>query len=101
MKRGDWLARWFFFAGCLGLFVALTLAYVPWASILVNDWVRLALWPTIIFGMADPAETWLKIVLVLLLFGGNFVWYGILGTLVGLCVRWVSDSKSSDLSLHE
>jgi hypothetical protein len=101
MKTGRSLFTWFFFAGCVGLFVALTLAYVPWAGNLINDWVRLALWPTIIFGMADPAEMWLKIMLALLLFGGNFVWYGILGTVVGLCFRWVSSSRSPDPSLFK
>jgi hypothetical protein len=102
MKRGRRLFIWFLFSGCVGLFVALTLAYVPWPAILVNDSVRLALWPTIIFGMADPAETWLKIVLAILLYGGNFVWYGsLLGTLVGLCFHRVSNSKRSNSSLHK
>jgi hypothetical protein len=53
MKTGRWFFLWFFFTGCVGLFVALTLAYVPWTASFINNWVRLALWPTIVFGMAD------------------------------------------------
>jgi hypothetical protein len=66
--------------------VAIILGTVPWIRSL-NPFLLLALWPTAVFGMADPEEVWLKLILLTLVFGGNFVLYGVLGLLLGLCFQ--------------
>jgi hypothetical protein len=47
--------------------------------------VLLILWPASIAGLADPSTIWNKIFILAFEFGGNFILYGAIGTLVGLC----------------
>ena len=78
------LRRWFLVSGCLGVLVALILTAVP-ASHALKQTVLLMLWPSSIAGLADPSTLSDKIMVALVEFGGNFILYGAMGTLVGLC----------------
>jgi hypothetical protein len=76
------LPRWFLLSGCVGVLVALTLAAVG-TSRIVSPSILLTLWPPSIFGIAEPTTPSDKIVLAIIEFGGNFVLYGVVGTLIG------------------
>lgn len=78
------LRRWFLIFGCVGVLVALVLLVLA-SRQLVRPSVLLILWPTSIAGLADPSTTWDKILTGSFEFGGNFLLYGAIGTLVGLC----------------
>jgi|GEM_PF-6921363 hypothetical protein len=80
------LRRWFLISGCLGVLVALTLMTAATYH-MVRPNILLVLWPPSIVGLADPSTLSDKIVVALFEFGGNFILYGCVGTLVGLCVR--------------
>jgi hypothetical protein len=54
------------------------------ASHLVRPTVLLVLWPSSIAGIADPSTVWDKIIVATFEFGGNFILYGAVGTLIGL-----------------
>lgn len=83
-NRRSGLGRWFLVWGCLGVLVALTLMALG-ARHIVSPTVLLVLWPSSIAGMADPSTLSDKILVALFEFGGNFILYGVIGTLVGLC----------------
>ena len=83
-NRTTGLGRWFLVSGCLGVLVALTLV-VPGTSHIVHPTVLMVLWPPSIAGMADPSTLSDKILVALFEFGGNFILYGVIGALVGLC----------------
>jgi hypothetical protein len=68
----------------LGVFVALVLMAMG-ASHIVSPTVLLVLWPSSIAGIADPSTLSDKIMVAMFEFGGNFILYGVIGTLVGLC----------------
>jgi hypothetical protein len=77
MKRKS--ARWFLHAGCMGLVAALIIAIVrP-----TNPAITLILWPTSIVGLADPTGLLDKLVSGLVMFGGNFLLYGVFGAVAG------------------
>jgi hypothetical protein len=82
MTRG--LGRWFLVSGTLGVVVALALMAIG-ASHIVSPTVLLVLWPSSIAGLADPSTLWDRILVGLFEFGGNFILYGTIGTLIGLC----------------
>ena len=75
------LRRWFLISGCLGVLVALVLMVLPH----VKPRVLLVLWPASIVGLADPSTIWDTIMVASFEFGGNFLLYGAIGTLIGLC----------------
>jgi hypothetical protein len=79
------LGRWFLVSGCLGVFVALALMALG-ARHIVSPTVLLVLWPSSIAGFADPSTRSDKVLVALFEFGGNFILYGVIGTLVGLCL---------------
>ena len=83
-NRTKRLRRWFLVSGCVGVFVALVLMAMG-ASHVVSPTVLLVLWPSSIAGIADPSTLSDKIMVGLFEFGGNFILYGVIGTLVGLC----------------
>jgi hypothetical protein len=83
-NRSRRLGRWFLVSGCLGVFVALALMALG-ASHIVSPTVLLVLWPSSIAGIADPSTPSDKVLVALFEFGGNFILYGVIGTLVGLC----------------
>ena len=83
-NRTRGLGRWFLVSGCLGVFVALALMVLG-ASHIVSPTVLLVLWPSSIAGIADPSTLSDKILVALFEFGGNFILYGVIGALVGLC----------------
>jgi uncharacterized membrane protein HdeD (DUF308 family) len=78
------LRRWFLLSGCLGVLVALTLIAIP-ARYVISPKILLVLWPSSIAGIADPSTLSDKLLVALFEFGGNFILYGVVGTLVGLC----------------
>ncbi len=84
--RARAIGRWFLVSGCLGVFVALALM-VRGNSHIVSPTVLLVLWPSSIAGIADPSTLSEKILVALFEFGGNFILYGVVGTLIGLCFR--------------
>jgi hypothetical protein len=72
--------RWFLIAGGIGLAVAVVLAVVrP-----TNPAITLLLWPTSIVGIADPRGFADKLLFGLVMFGGNFLLYGVFGAVAGL-----------------
>ncbi len=80
------LRRWFLVSGCLGVFVALTLLAMP-TRYVISPKILLVLWPPSLAGFANPSTLPGMIMVALLEFGGNFILYGAMGTLVGLCFR--------------
>lgn len=74
------LRPWFLISGCIGVLVALVLMALPPRPV-----VLLVLWPASIAGLADPLTTWDKVLVASFEFGGNFLLYGGIGTVVGLC----------------
>jgi predicted cobalt transporter CbtA len=85
-NRAKRLTRWFLVSGCLGVLVALILMTMA-ASQLVRPTVLLVLWPSSIAGIADPSTLSDKIIVAMFEFGGNFILYGVIGTLIGLFFR--------------
>ncbi|PYU42882.1 MAG: hypothetical protein DMG56_05960 [Acidobacteria bacterium] len=80
------LKNWFLVSGCMGILVALALGFMaPYR--LVSQRILLVLWPFSIIGLADPSEFSHKIIFAAVEFGGNFILYGAIGTLIGLCFR--------------
>ncbi len=45
------------------------------------------LWPPALAGIADPSTPSDKVLVALFEFGGNFILYGAIGTLIGLCFQ--------------
>ena len=78
--------RWFLWGGSVGLVVALGCAFV--APYIQNDGVLLVLWPMSFLGMAEPSTLEGKSILVVLMYGGNFLLYGFLGILVSKIIGW-------------
>lgn len=80
------LRRWFLLSGCLGVLVALTLMTIATYHV-VRPSILLVLWPPSLAGLANPSTLSDKILVALFEFGGNFILYGVIGTLIGLCFR--------------
>jgi hypothetical protein len=80
------LRRWFLVSGCLGVFVALTLMATS-TRYAISPRILLVLWPPSLAGFANPSTLPGIILVALVEFGGNFILYGAIGTLVGLCFR--------------
>jgi hypothetical protein len=57
------------------------------ADHLLKPTVLLILWPSSIAGIADPSTLSDKIIVAMFEFGGNFILYGLIGTLIGLSFR--------------
>jgi hypothetical protein len=77
---------WFLGFGCLGVIIALTLTAMSTRDI-IKPRVLLVLWPPALAGLANPSTLSDKILVALFEFGGNFILYGVVGALVGLCFR--------------
>ena len=80
------LLRWFLISGCIGIFVAVILATTS-VTDSISPILRLVLWPTVFAGMADPADQPEKFMVAAIMYGGNFVLYGLVGTAIGLLFR--------------
>ena len=79
------LARWFFISGIVGVLVEpIVLAF---EALNVAPGFFLLLWPSVIFGFANPSEWWKKFLIDSIVFGGNFVLYGTVGSSLALCVH--------------
>jgi hypothetical protein len=75
-------ALWFLLSEMLGLLVALMLFAMAAQHVVVPFTLR-ALCPSSIIGsFADPANVWDKFTFAIFVFGGNFLLYGIIGTLM-------------------
>jgi hypothetical protein len=81
--------RWFLISGSVGVLVALVLLGLKALNLIVPG-VFLVLWPSSIVGIADPANALDKFLIATVEFGGNFVMYGIIGSLLGLCFHGVA-----------
>lgn len=78
MKRSKVL-RWFLVAGGAGVLVAAAITVVrPSSPMLI-----IVLWPASIAGIADPSGWFNRAVFAMLMFGGNFLFYGMFGAIVG------------------
>ena len=86
VSRAKQLTRWFLVSGCLGVLVALILMLMT-ASHRIGPTVLLVLWPSSIAGIADPSNPSDKIIVAMFEFGGNFILYGLIGTVMGLFSR--------------
>ena len=80
------LLRWFLISGCIGIFVAIILATTSVIDS-ISPILRLVLWPTVFAGMADPAGLLEKFIVAVIMYGGNFVLYGLVGATIGLFFR--------------
>lgn len=85
------LRRWFLVSGCFGVLVAMTLMVIS-TRYVISPKVLLVLWPPSLAGFANPSTLPGIILVALVEFGGNFILYGAMGTLVGLCFRWKPNS---------
>lgn len=83
-NRTKKLSLWFGYSGCVGIIVALVLMALG-TSRMVSTTVLLVLWPSSIAGIVDPTTISDKIVVGFFEFGGNFILYGVIGILIGLC----------------
>jgi hypothetical protein len=79
------LVRWFLISGGVGVLVELVV--LAFEALNVAPWFFLLLWPSTIFGFVNPAEWWEKFLLDAIVFGGNFVLYGAVGSSLALCVH--------------
>lgn len=87
--------RWFLISGSVGIVVALVLMRVASRGVL-SPGLLLALWPSSIVGLADPTTLSDKILVAVVEFGGNFLWYGLVGTVIGFAVRLVGSAGGED-----
>ena len=74
--------RWFLVAGAVGLTVAVVLAIWNVHGV-VSPTVLLALWPASIFGMVNTGPfkpTISELLIIGIMYGGNFLLYGLLGS---------------------
>jgi hypothetical protein len=83
------MLRWFLISGIVGVLVALVLLGLETLNIIVPG-VFLVLWPSSIVGIADPANAWDKFLFATVEFGGNFLLYGMIGSLLALCFHSVA-----------
>lgn len=88
------LRRWFLLSGSLGVLVALILMVTATYHV-VRPTVLLVLWPPSLVGFANPSTLSGSILVAIVEFGGNFILYGAIGTLIGFFsagiqpeVRW-------------
>lgn len=77
------LKAWFLISGCIGIIVALVLAFVASGRSL-NPMLILTLWPSSIAGIADPTTFSDKLLIGTYEFGGQFLLYGVVGIVLGL-----------------
>jgi hypothetical protein len=82
--------RWFIIAGCIGVIIAggLTLARDH-----ISPHMLTMLWPTSLIGMVfteSPKLTAASIILISIMYGGNFLLYGV----VGAAARYLLKSRS-------
>ena len=77
---------WFLISGCVGVLVAVALGMIA-SHRSLSPKLLLTLWPTSIIGIADPSTLSDKILFAVIEFGGNFLLYGIVGTILGFTVR--------------
>jgi len=78
------LLRWFLFSGSVGIFVAVILATSSLVDNIISPSVRLVLWPPAFAGMANPADMPEKFMVAAIVYGGQFVLYGLVGAAIGL-----------------
>jgi hypothetical protein len=90
MPRG--LQAWFLVSGCVGVIVALLLATIASYHSL-NSKLLLTLWPASIVGLADPWTIPGKILIGVYEFGGNFLLYGVIGTVLGFAFRLANRAR--------
>ena len=86
MIRLRGLKTWFLVSGCIGIIVALLLAFIG-SSRSLDPKLILTLWPASIVGLADPWTITGKILIGLYEFGGQFLLYGVIGTVCGLAFQ--------------
>jgi hypothetical protein len=80
------LLRWFLTSGSIGIFVAVILATTSVVDG-ISPTLRLVLWPSLIAGMANPADLPEKFMVAVIMYGGNFVLYGLVGAAIGIFFR--------------
>jgi hypothetical protein len=78
------LRRWFLVSGCLGVLAALTLMTIATYHV-VRPTILLVLWPPSLAGFANPSTLSGIILVATVEFGGNFILYGAVGTVIGFC----------------
>jgi hypothetical protein len=78
MDRAASSSRWFLIAGCIGVALAVVLSLLL-SHDLIPAGVVIALWPTSILGLVDPANLRDQIITGIFTYGGNFLLYGLLG----------------------
>jgi hypothetical protein len=87
--------RWFLISGSLGIVVALVLMRVS-SNHVLSLGLLLTLWPSSIVGLADPTTLSDKIRIAVGELGGNFLWYGVVGLVIGFAVRLVGSALCED-----
>lgn len=79
--------RWFIIAGCIGLIIAggLTLGRDH-----ISPHMLMILWPTSLIGIVfteSPKLTAASIILISIMYGGNFLLYGVVGAVARYLIR--------------
>jgi hypothetical protein len=77
---------WFLVSGSVGIIVALVLALVA-SNRSLSPGLLLTVWPASIVGLSDPSTLTAKILIGVYEFGGNFLLYGVVGTVLGVVFR--------------
>ena len=75
------------FLGVLVGFVLMTLGAFNVFRLRQRPGILLLLWPASIAGLVHPSTPSDKILVALVEFGGNFILYGAIGTLIGILFR--------------
>ena len=73
--------------------MALVLALVA-SNRSLSPGLLLTLWPASIVGLSDPTTLSAKILIGAFEFGGNFLLYGIVGTVLGVAFRFANQATT-------
>ncbi|MHB1938945.1 MAG: hypothetical protein ACYCOR_20585 [Acidobacteriaceae bacterium] len=76
------LGRWFLISGGVGVIVAILLA-IAMSYNRAPEKLLFTLWPTAILQVVDPHSLAGLIVMLLFVYGGNFLLYGLIGCGIG------------------
>jgi hypothetical protein len=80
------LGKWFLWSGIIGVIVAVTIAVTPLLNA-IPDECLLALWPTAMAQLADPHSIPGFLILIVVVYGGNFVYFGVIGLAIGFATH--------------
>jgi hypothetical protein len=92
VPRDAHLGRWFVAGGILGVLIALVLA-VGLRYDAVSTGIVLTFWPASMVQLIDPRTIGSKIAVGLIVYGSNFLIYGVIGVVAGFSVNRLLDLR--------